>query len=296
MSEASNRTKQKYISLGICVYCGKNKAAPDRRGCLSCNNKNNDRAKKFAAEKPDLIKKWQKKANKNRRSYRLQNMLCVQCGEPQSPGFKYCDNCLKYRVRAVAKYNKRYPEKQKEYYSRIRLEVLKKYGDKCEICGENLLEFLCIDHRNNDGSYERNRSSFGTAQFYARLRKNPIRKDLRVLCYNCNNTNSIQEAKNASSKQIERVKAREYRLKVKKEVMKKYGNACSCCGKIDIDCLAIDHKNNDGGKERRQRYGRNYCCTSKWYLMLRRETKRDDLQVLCHTVGGRKPHPVAKLP
>ena len=45
--------------------------------------------------------------------------------------------------------------------------------------------------------------------------------------------------------------------------------------------LTIDHINNDGKEERLKRGGRSNQTTGSWYLKLRREPNREDLQVLC---------------
>lgn len=79
-----------------------------------------------------------------------------------------------------------------------------------------------------------------------------------------------------------RPKARVYRRKLRKLVVTKYGGACKCCGESRLEFLAIDHKNGDGASERRKLFGTNTTRTTVWYLKLKREPKRRDLQVLCH--------------
>lgn len=63
--------------------------------------------------------------------------------------------------------------------------VIKSYGGKCECCGENRIEFLCVDHIDGGGTQERNNGLRGTA-FYSYLIKNHFPSGYRVLCQNCN--------------------------------------------------------------------------------------------------------------
>jgi hypothetical protein len=83
-------------------------------------------------------------------------------------------------------------EKQKNYRKMVRTEVLIKYGNKCNCCGESRWEFLAIDHINGDGNKERikrlgtNNAGCSSHMFYLKLRKEPKRDDLQVLCHNCN--------------------------------------------------------------------------------------------------------------
>lgn len=68
-----------------------------------------------------------------------------------------------------------------------------------------------------------------------------------------------------------------YRVKLKREVITKYGGKCAGCGFSDISGLSIDHINNDGNIERLSLFG------YKFYEHLRREERRSDLRVLCMT-------------
>lgn len=76
-------------------------------------------------------------------------------------------------------------------------------------------------------------------------------------------------------------KIEQYRLFIKFEVLKKYGGICACCAEDQLLFLTIDHKNNNGNKDRIKIYGVKNPPTMSWYLKLRREEKRADLQVLC---------------
>jgi hypothetical protein len=81
---------------------------------------------------------------------------------------------------------------------------------------------------------------------------------------------------------------KEYHLKIRKEVLEKYGNKCFCCGENNWAFLVIDHINNDGNKERRDLYGSQSGSSHSFFLKLRREDVRIDLQVLCWNCNSAK--------
>jgi len=117
--------------------------------------------------------------------------LCVYCGKtsPEN-GKKGCSICLADKVQKNNKSVKNNGERTKAYRQKLKLDVLEKYGNKCNCCGENNPFFLSIDHVNNDGNQER-RSLYGdragqSASWYLKLRREDVRDDLQVLCFNCN--------------------------------------------------------------------------------------------------------------
>lgn len=85
-------------------------------------------------------------------------------------------------------------EHQSSYYSRLRLEVLQKYGGdkpRCACCGEDHVEFLAIDHINGGGNKHRrsiNKTKSGKMRHsvYSWLRQNRYPDGFRILCHNCN--------------------------------------------------------------------------------------------------------------
>lgn len=84
------------------------------------------------------------------------------------------------------------------------------------------------------------------------------------------------------------VKARAYNFSIRIEVINKYGGRCSCCGESTMAFLTIDHVNDDGASERKQLYGSQNGSSKVWFLKLRREDKREDLQVLCYNCNNAK--------
>ena len=70
-------------------------------------------------------------------------------------------------------------------YANQKLRVLNHYGHKCACCGESRIEFLTIDHINNDGNIQRKALGYKGNQF-RRIIKLGFPKDLQILCANCN--------------------------------------------------------------------------------------------------------------
>lgn len=81
-------------------------------------------------------------------------------------------------------------KRSREKQLRYKQELFKEYGNKCVCCGETILEFLTIDHINNDGHVQRQlyKQQFGkTMNYYNWLRQNNYPKEnYQVLCFNCN--------------------------------------------------------------------------------------------------------------
>jgi hypothetical protein len=80
----------------------------------------------------------------------------------------------------------------RERARRIRVSVLSHYcgGDEphCACCGEKHLEFLALDHVNNDGAeHRRSMKRKGTSSsLYDWVRANGYPPTFQVLCHNCN--------------------------------------------------------------------------------------------------------------
>ena len=76
--------------------------------------------------------------------------------------------------------------KYARYKWNLRMNIIKAYGSKCELCGEANPHFLIIDHINGGGNKER-RILGDWSKLYRNLRDNNYPKDnYRLLCYNCN--------------------------------------------------------------------------------------------------------------
>jgi hypothetical protein len=75
----------------------------------------------------------------------------------------------------------------KKYRQKLKLEIFTHYGGnppKCACCGETIIDFLSIDHINNDGAKHRKEEGLGY-QFYRWLKNNNFPEGYQVLCMNC---------------------------------------------------------------------------------------------------------------
>lgn len=84
-----------------------------------------------------------------------------------------------------------------------------------------------------------------------------------------------------------------YRDRLKFEVLSYYSieeyPICAICGFDDIDCLVIDHIDNDGAEHRKKiRISSRTTSGTSTYAALRREKFPDGLQVLCANCNTKK--------
>lgn len=90
----------------------------------------------------------------------------------------------------------------RNFRQKLKLQVMEHYGNgkvACACCGESMIEFLTLDHIDNDGAEHRRNevkgalkdgrgSRAGGWKFYHWLKKNdyPAEYRLQILCWNCN--------------------------------------------------------------------------------------------------------------
>lgn len=157
--QRSKKTKAKRLAAGLCPMCTTRKLAPGLRGCRRCLNKASDRMKARVA------------------AAKIAGM-CRRCPQkPAANGTTVCADCLeRSRLQRVA----------------AKLEAFAAYGgNHCACCKTDILDFLTIDHINNDGSAHR-KELFGASHgrggrhFYAWLKRQNWPKGFQVLCFNCN--------------------------------------------------------------------------------------------------------------
>ena len=72
---------------------------------------------------------------------------------------------------------------------RLRLEVVDGYGGRCACCGEDLVEFLAVDHVAGDGAEHRREIGKGsTYTFLRQIVTDGFPERYRLLCHNCNSS------------------------------------------------------------------------------------------------------------
>lgn len=111
---------------------------------------------------------------------------CRDC-EAEVAAARYAANRERYRkVKDATRKadSERVRQRRREYYARLRVEVIQAYGGRCTCCGETEIRFLCIDHVNDDGNVHR--AELGTMNIYSWLRHNEWPEGFQVLCANCN--------------------------------------------------------------------------------------------------------------
>jgi hypothetical protein len=251
---------------------------------------------------------------------------CPNCGPLNSNQYRVyhygkqvinrCIRCSKvrrktYYVKTAEKLNKESKGKRIE----LRIEVLSAYSKnlECEICKENHIEFLVIDHISGGGNKHRNETR---SLFYNWLKKQSYPDGYRVLCYNCNWKHGVKDQPKVmkilvGELTVQSSYKRKYRNKYpekyeeykkllrqeiidrKKKVILYYGGKCICCEKDDLSFLSLDHING-GGTSHRKKVGSG----DPFYRWVIKNNYPDDLQVKCLNCNissglyGRCPHEV----
>jgi len=146
--------RKQMIANGFCYRCSK-KPKNGYKHCSECLEKI-------------------KSKRKIQRKQRVKNNKCKECGKQNNKNGK-CKICIEKRKQKNImnlKYNK--------------YKALEAYGGKCVCCKEDNIQFLTIDHGNNDG--KQHRIEIKTSKIYRWIVKNnfPQNIGLRVMCWNCN--------------------------------------------------------------------------------------------------------------
>ena len=90
-------------------------------------------------------------------------------------------------VKYAMKHREQLNDKHKRRGHLLKIEVLGHYSKgkpKCACCRESHLEFLCMDHINNDGN--KHRKEIGLISIVRWLKTNGYPEGFQVLCFNCN--------------------------------------------------------------------------------------------------------------
>lgn len=101
----------------------------------------------------------------------LTNKLCKYCFSDYKVRKSICSSC-----RIKVKYN---------YQIDLKVKAYQAYNNSCAMCGCNQLQYLTIDHINDDGNLHRKE----VKNIYSWLRSNGYPKNnFQLLCFNCNYT------------------------------------------------------------------------------------------------------------
>lgn len=209
-----------------CARCGISflPASNSNRFCKVCARLNHlDYSRNYYVEHREILKaKSREYRAKHSTGFRPKECkVCHQTFTPTDNHQKYCLSCKPSVLRETyrrngALYRARHPEKAREqqrkamerrrdhylamdslYSARTngeaRRKVFEHYSNgtfRCACCGQSEIDFLTIDHINNDGAKQRlrlfGRRNRGGVFFYRWLVKNGFPPGLAVLCMNCN--------------------------------------------------------------------------------------------------------------
>jgi hypothetical protein len=176
-------------------------------------------------------------------------------------------------------YNERseYRESRRMHYKKEKLKALEMSGGAiCINCGCNNVDFLEINHKNGGGKKEQKNGIHFIQDIYLGKRKTD---DLNVLCRVCNARDYLIRKKQT---EFTKGKASKHYIINKIMAFKMIGsNKCVYCGCGDIDFLEINHKNGDGGKERRATNMRTLIEP-----IIRGKRKTDDLEITCRVCNA----------
>jgi predicted transcriptional regulator len=92
-------------------------------------------------------------------------------------------------------YNPLYKGKERRRRLKIKLDVINGYGGKCACCGEIRVDFLTIDHINNDGKEDRKKFGRSANKLYRWLIANNFPEGYQILCMNCNFSKYLNKGK-----------------------------------------------------------------------------------------------------
>jgi hypothetical protein len=147
------------ISEGRCANCGARPPRPGRLTCAEC-------------------RETQRKIYLKKRGKGVRNRDDI-VADPDT----HRRASTKYRNKNREECIKRAKLCQRE----IKQIVVNNYGGKCDCCGETHIEFLTLDHINNDGPAHRDAVTNGNpGRFYSAVIKLGFPNTLRLLCMNCN--------------------------------------------------------------------------------------------------------------
>lgn len=123
--------------------------------------------------------------DKLRRASHKKTGKCISCERPAEAGKAKCAQCLTYAKDWRIKNLEHIRVQRQQNRRRLKLSVFEAYGGPiCSCCGEIEIDFLTIDHLNNDGAEHRKTVSGG--KLYDWLRRNKFPPGYGVLCMNCN--------------------------------------------------------------------------------------------------------------
>lgn len=118
----------------------------------------------------------------------MKTRICAKCKieKPLDEGFRLINKSSGVYFHSYCKLCDN--EITKKYDKKRKLIVINHYSNgtnECKCCGENNIDFLCLDHINNGRGNPPDRRFIGN-RLYSHLISKGFPDGFQVLCYNCN--------------------------------------------------------------------------------------------------------------
>jgi hypothetical protein len=168
---------------------------------------------------------------------------------------------------------------KREYRAKVKAKVFNYYKAVCSYCGESRVNCLVVDHVNNNGIEERKVIKNNTT-LYNKIIKEGFPKSYQILCRNCNWKKFILAIRNSKSLNQKLIKRNLNNLEIKNTVFTYYGGTCKECNQTDFDTLQVDHIDNNGNVERKEKGGVIFCGIKIYKDLIKRKFP-NDYQILC---------------
>jgi hypothetical protein len=102
---------------------------------------------------------------------------------------KYKAEWRRNKRKTNPKFRRQENNNHKKYNWERKLIVINHYLGICVCCGEKQMEFLSINHKNNNGAEHRRK--IGQGNLYQWIINNNFPSDYEVMCMNCNSSNGF---------------------------------------------------------------------------------------------------------
>lgn len=83
--------------------------------------------------------------------------------------------------------------KNRDYRRSLRFELLIRFGNKCSRCGFDDYRALQIDHKKNNGGYERKKYTWKLSKMMLKMSNEELHENYQLLCANCHTIKTYNE-------------------------------------------------------------------------------------------------------
>ena len=168
----TNKGEDLHLSCKACRNAANNSRYAELRAAGRCTNCLNPSSGRFC----EACRERRREYVTKRRLEAKKLGRCSNCTKDAKSGVSLCAGCIK-RSRGYSR----------KCLTKWKGVVLDHYGAACACCGEDVPEFLTIDHINGGGNRHRRETiKSNGAGFYRWIVRNEFPKDLQILCFNCN--------------------------------------------------------------------------------------------------------------